>query len=945
MNVSNTSFRLSLRAGVPLFILSGLLLVGAAPHSRPEPAPQPAPVDDPGSATAPPSTTDRPTPQAPPVVEADDDATEQADAEAPGDDLDGADDDLLSPPDNPTVHEDPREYVPKVSASVPPVAVASRRPRNPDELFPGVKIEEKLVTDFLDLIVELTGKHVVPKAITIASTKISVQSPRTMTANELLDLLYEAFRINGVGVIETEDMVILDSTTNLQDYHPLTLGPDDDVMAMVDDGNFYEKVFKVHNTKVENLTDILDSAMAQYATYQIDSNSNQFVVFHADVGFLKRIQSIMNAIDTPPRVEVKRETFRITYADATAIADNLRDIYEGSGSTSRQSNPRAANPRGGRTPNPGQPSNTEQTVGVSEQLRITVLPAINTITVSAEPQILDGIRLQIKEWDVPRPEGVTKIYQLKYADPLVVRDALQSIIGAGTSGGSRSGNRAGGSNRAPTGVPGADGGAAVAVENTYRVEAVGDKRQLIVISKTPENLDWLDALVAAIDQPTPIVKPILVPLKYAQAVEISEQLNALLAPPTADASITAPENGLRFSADASASDPSTPDSGASRNNSSSTSGGRSNAGTINFPWLASGRAGDSEISPQSEIIGKVRIVPIVRQNALSVLAAPEYQDAVVSMIQSMDKPGRQVLIAATIAQVELSDDFAWGIRVSSGDITPAQNDNFVSGSFGNENTQNDFISLFDTSVLTANFNINASLQALDQKTDVKILQQPKIFTADNQEAVFFQGQRIPFITDSSTTDVGGITQSFDYLDVGVTLNVRPRITVERDVSLDVFFELSNTVPGQTLFGGQIIDKRQTETHAVIKNGQTIVLSGIRIESESNIDRRVPFFGDIPIIGALFTSTDKSKEVNELLIFITPIVVDNPEENDTNFNEYERSKLEQVSKPLSTIQERRKKGVEAITPPEIKNVTKLRDDNGVVTDQPTPPPDENAGPDM
>ena len=107
---------------------------------------------------------------------------------------------------------------------------------------------------------------------------------------------------------------------------------------------------------------------------------------------------------------------------------------------------------------------------------------------------------------------------------------------------------------------------------------------------------------------------------------------------------------------------------------------------------------------------------------------------------------------------------------------------------------------------------------------------------------------------ASTPFVGGWI--LDYREVGVPLNVRPNITTEGNVDLEINLELSNIVPGEILFGGFIFDRRETTTKVSVKNGQTIVLSGILRDEESEITRKVPFFGDIPLLGWLFTSRDK-----------------------------------------------------------------------------------------
>jgi general secretion pathway protein D len=251
--------------------------------------------------------------------------------------------------------------------------------------------------------------------------------------------------------------------------------------------------------------------------------------------------------------------------------------------------------------------------------------------------------------------------------------------------------------------------------------------------------------------------------------------------------------------------------------------------------------------------------------------------------------------------VELTDDFALGMRVSRSEIPLTKVDNSIGGSVGSSGTVEDVLgSTFTTSVLDLDFSANWALQALAEKTNVKVLQEPRVFTADNQEAVFFDGQDIPFITDSFTNNTGGLTQGFEYRQVGVVLNVRPRITAERDVDMEVYLELSNIVPGQTLFGGFIVDRRSTTTQVVVKNGQTIVISGILNDTESKITRKVPLLGDIPLVGGLFSSTESQKVTTELVAFITPVVVENPSENDINYNREHRERLQRLRDPMEKL---------------------------------------------
>ena len=185
-----------------------------------------------------------------------------------------------------------------------------------------------------------------------------------------------------------------------------------------------------------------------------------------------------------------------------------------------------------------------------------------------------------------------------------------------------------------------------------------------------------------------------------------------------------------------------------------------------------------------------------------------------------------------------------------------------------------------------------------------MLQEPAIFTADNQEASFFEGQDVPVLTASQLTPQGGVTESVDYRAVGIGLNVRPRITAEGDVDMEINLEISTidiAASAVSAANSPVFDRRETTTQVIVKDGQTVVISGIMRDLESKIKRKVPILGDIPILGALFTSIENQTVRTEIIAFITPLVVDNPDENDENFNREARQRLLDLTTPLDEQQ--------------------------------------------
>ena len=378
---------------------------------------------------------------------------------------------------------------------------------------------------------------------------------------------------------------------------------------------------------------------------------------------------------------------------------------------------------------------------------------------------------------------------------------------------------------------------------------------------------------------------IVIELKHADAEEVADQINAIFARAGARVDLQRRTTGLAGV-----------DIGDGEGGGGPAREG-TDGGTITFPWQQ-GRQDENE-TPASPLIGKVRVVPIHRQNAVMILAAPEYREAVHDIIvNQLDKPGRQVLISAIIAEIELTDDLAFGLRLSSSPIPSGGTiDNRVGAGFGFTGMASNFFgSVFNTTTLDANMSINVVLQALAEKTKVRILQEPMVFTADNQEASFFEGKDVPIVVNTQDTLQGGFNETIEYRAVGIGLNVRPRITSSGDVDMEINLEISNLDPVESALG-PVFDRRETTTQVIVKDGQTIVISGILRDEETRITRKFPLLGDLPLIGGLFTSIDKQQTRTELIAFITPYIVDNPDENDDNFNKEARQRLLEISKPL------------------------------------------------
>jgi type II secretion system protein D len=786
----------------------------------------------------------------------------------------------------------PAVEAPAASATANNNDTRLNRPPMADELVP-LGFKDVLVEETFAFLAVGTGKVVMPvNLMGLRNRRVTLLTERPVPRSRALDLLFQAFRVNGVGVIEREDVLIVGLIDELaQIKQAEVIDADESIAHRLDRGNFVVKMYRIRNVPADAVAQHLTENLPSYATVTVDINSNQIMVF-GDIALCQHFQVIIDKLDAN-YLRPETRTFRLAHADAQDIANQILELYENRGQGAGAARPQQ--PRAGAQPVRGAqaaqaPRVAGATVGPELELRVAVLTQLNSLTVIGEPAVVTEIGRLIKnEWDLPRAPGTSRIFTLRYTDPIKVAERLNSLLGQG--GGTIAGRTAGAGGR-----PGGAGGTSVdqQLSGIYKIESYPDTNQILIFAKTEESLAFITGVIKELDQPTTIGLPFVVELKHASAVELAEQLNALLAEAGSGASIRAPEEGLSGASLSQAGQGAGVGAGTA-------GGGGSAAGTLDFPWQRGGRQRDDQ-TPESPLIGKVRIVPIVRQNALAILCPRPQEEAVRELIEYFDRPGRQVMISVILAELVLSDTLALGLRFSSSSsiAQSATPDNLFTSTLGISGSSTDTGTLgrlFDTSIINTEANLSLVLQALKQENNLRVLQQPVVFTADNREAFFFDGQEIPFITNTTINSLGQPTDSFDYRDVGIVLNARPRITRTRDIDMELRLELSAIVPGQTLFGGAIIDKRLTTTHVIVKNGQTIVLSGILKESESKIRRRIPFLGEIPIIGELFTSRENVLRTSELVAFITPIVVDNPDENDSNFQEAWRSRLDDLVRPV------------------------------------------------
>lgn len=272
---------------------------------------------------------------------------------------------------------------------------------------------------------------------------------------------------------------------------------------------------------------------------------------------------------------------------------------------------------------------------------------------------------------------------------------------------------------------------------------------------------------------------------------------------------------------------------------------------------------------------EVRVHADDGNNSLVILATPEQYKALEQVIDMLDVTPNQVLLEATIAEVTLRDDLAYGFTwfLQESDFNIAFSD-VANGAVAQ--------SFPGFSVLANGSDGRAALSAVASVTDVKVLSSPTLMVLDNRTATLQVGDQVPIVTQTAVSTVdpdAPIVNQVSLRDTGVILKVTPRVNEGGRVMLDIEQEVSDVVETQTSgIDSPTIQQRRIQTTVSVDNGSTIALGGLIRDRVTDVGTKIPLLGDIPGLGNLFRTTSQRSERTELVVLITPRVVASPEDS-------------------------------------------------------------------
>ena len=657
--------------------------------------------------------------------------------------------------------------------------------------------------------------------------RVTVVSQQPVSADDAVALLNTILSVNGfVAIQEGKTLKIMSRDKAKKANIPVQWGADADKITPND--NIVTQVIPIKTVDAAKLKQDLATLVSPDADFTANAASNVLVITDSQAN-VRRVVQIVQALDKRDPADSSILTKQLKYADAAALVKLIEDIFKPQDQEQNNSNlpPQVrffqALTRGNRGGGGGFPGAGGTGTGADDnssggQREAKVLASsddrTNTIVVTGPQATLDLIDKEIltKIDSNPASEQTFFIYPLKNAQAQNLQTVLNSLFGGnGSSNGSRTGSTTG---------------------NGFGSTSTNGSR-----------------------------------------------MNS----PTGSGS-----SGFGGSSGGSGFGGSSGGSGFGGSSGSSGSFGGSSSSAISRASGSNSRTSGSGTtsglpagvsSSAAQLIGQVYVVADPDTNSLLIATATKFENQVREIVDQLDRPVAQVLIKVLVAEVthentsDLGLDFSiLNQRAGTTTVNGVATANGVVGSstFVDNATQTGGLA-----VSLVEKNIQATLTALAVSNRLDVLSRPYILATDNQLAEIVVGSEVPLITDTRQTDTGETINSVTYKEVGIILDVTPHINPDGLVIMDVAPEISalssqsvQTAPG---VNSPIIELRSANSRVGVKDGNTVVIGGLMQDQKTSTLQKVPFLGDIPVLGVLFQNNHVDRTKTELLIFITPHV--------------------------------------------------------------------------
>lgn len=489
------------------------------------------------------------------------------------------------------------------------------------------------------------------------------------------------------------------------------------------------------------------------------------------------------------------------------------------------------------------------------------------------------VRIGADPADMPRNDAIiTQIIPLKYADASEVSQIIQPTLATGAQ------------------------------------MSVYPRTNSIMVTDTSANIHHIAQIIGRLDVAGCKEKAVMLPLTHASAKVVSEQVMGILertkgGPPQAGGRqrSASAEQGPNVLAD-------------DRTNSLIVIAGEQDIemitqlakqidierpmGTNNVHVVYLKNADANEVAPSLQsTLNSMRLTGAVEgaqpmqinadksTNALIVVASPQDFEVISEIIDKLDTVREQVFVEMQIMEVteealqEIGVDWATLDQAVAGSVRGFGMTNLgPRTAFESGTAQGLSVGAWKSS--GGDVQIGAILNALKKESGINILSTPQILTSNHRKAIIIVGENRPFVTQSRITESADpvtptVIQGFEYKDVGITLEVTPHISQGGLIRMELsseFTKLIEDVAASSL-NTPVTAKRTAKTVVTMSSGATVVIGGLIRDDKTRVTKKVPLLGDIPGLGALFTSQKDQTQKTNLLIFVTPHIMTTQEQLD------------------------------------------------------------------
>ncbi|WP_241505880.1 type II secretion system secretin GspD [Parahaliea mediterranea] len=491
----------------------------------------------------------------------------------------------------------------------------------------------------------------------------------------------------------------------------------------------------------------------------------------------------------------------------------------------------------------------------------------NLLMMAGTQAQLSGWMDMINTFDVDLLKGMSVgLFPLEHSGVENTAEVLNGMLGGATAGGGGGGEGGG------------DFGQLVKIIPIKRLNS------LLVVTPRAHYLDtvqtWIDRLDAAPD--ANFAKKLYVyPVQNTTASRLAELLNSIYSGGSGSKSTSSGTASTGQGSGGVAPGMNIESIGSSSRGGSGSSGGNAPASFTNTDQLGAGvsamNVGEA-LGDEESPIEDVRVVADDENNSLMIYASGKQYELIKEALQQLDVVATQVIIEASILEVSLTEGLEYGLEwtFKNGIGNSYSGSGQLAGALSGPAAK----AGFSYSITNSLGDISAVLNALARDSLINVISTPSVMVLDNQTAYIHVGNQVPVRTSRYGSVAGNsdsIIENIDYRDTGVKLTVRPSVNAGRLVTMDIAQSVTDLGEIDDATNQRSFLERNIQSRVAVRSDQAVVLGGLIQDNAARTNSGVPILKDIPGLGALFSSTDNESRRTELIVIITPRVIESESE--------------------------------------------------------------------